>query len=104
MVDDLVLFHDVKGIRSAAPALFCWIEEQSVRLARLPRLPRRHIRGRLSCRGYRSKLFIRRWLGRDRDLIDRHGAAVASPHRSLSRPRRVRLHLVRGAGNTQHAN
>jgi hypothetical protein len=76
MVDDLVLFHDVKGIRSAARALFCWIEEQSVRLARLPRLPRRHIRGRL-----------------------------ASPRRSLSGPHRVgRLHLVRGAGKTQHAN
>ena len=88
--DELVAFQDVRVIRSAAPALLCRIAERNVWL------PRRHIAGKLWCTGDRGKLFIRRWVARDRHLIDLHGAAIASPVRSISRLRRpVRLSLVR---------
>ena len=89
--DDLV-------IRSTAPALLCQIGEKSVWL------PRGHISGRLWCTGDRGKLFIRRWVARDRHLIDLHGAAIASPAPSLSRPGQLgQLQLVQGDRNTDHA-
>ena len=69
--DDLVPFLDVRVIRSTAPALLCRIGDRSVWL------PRRHISGKLWCTGDRGKLFIRRWLARDRELIDRHGVAIS---------------------------
>ena len=44
----------------------------------------------------RGKLFVRRWVARDRHLIDLHGGAIQSPARSISPPRLPpRLHLVR---------
>ena len=97
--DDLVPFQDVRVLRSTAPALLCRIGERSVWL------PRGHISGRLWCAGDRGKLFIRRWVARDRHLIDLHGTATTSPASSPSPARLpVRLHLVRGDRNTHHAD
>ena len=99
--DDLVPFQDVRVIRSTAPALFCRIGEKSVWL------PRGHISGRLWCTGDRGKLFIRRWVARDRHLIDLLGAVIVSPAPALSpsRPRPSRqLHMVPRDRNTHHAN
>ena len=96
--DDLVPFQDVRVIRSTAPALLCRIGEKSVWL------PRGHISGRLWCAGDRGKLFIRRWVALDRQLIDLHGAAITSLTPSLSRPRLPgQLHLVRRDRNTHAA-
>jgi hypothetical protein len=71
-VDDLVLFQDVRIIRTTAPALLCRIGDKSVWL------PRLHISGKLWCTGDRGKLFIRRWVARDRHLMAPDGAATAS--------------------------
>jgi hypothetical protein len=96
--DDLVPFPDVRVIRSTAPALLCRIGERSVWL------PRLHISGKLWCTGDRGKLFIRRWVARDRNLIDLLGAAIRSPARPLSRPRLLsQLYLVRADRVTPHA-
>jgi hypothetical protein len=87
--DDLVAFQDVRVIQAAAPALLCRINDRNVWL------PRLHISGKLWCVGDRGKLFVRRWLARDRRLIDDKGIAIAPPVRSV--PRRqpgVMLHLV----------
>ena len=90
--DDLVPFQDVRVIRSTAPALLCRIGERSVWL------PRGHISGRLWCTGDRGKLLIRRWVARDRRLIDVLGAAIGPSTRPLSPPRLPsQLHLVRDA-------
>ena len=70
--DDLVLFRDVKVIRSTAPALLCRVGERSVWL------PRGHISGKLWCTGDRGRLFIRRWVARDLNLIGAQGAAIQS--------------------------
>jgi hypothetical protein len=82
--DDLVPFLDVRVIRSTAPALLCRIGEKTVWL------PRGHISGRLWCAGDRGKLFIRRWVARDRHLIDLHGVAIVARAEPLGQ-----LHLVR---------
>ena len=88
--DDLVAFEDVRVIRSTAPALLCRIGDRSVWL------PRGHISGKLWCIGDRGKLLIRRWVARDRHLIDLHGAAIASLALPISRSRLpAQLHLVR---------
>jgi hypothetical protein len=68
--DDLVLFPDVRVVRSTAPALLCRIGDRSVWL------PRLHISGKLWCTGDRGKLFIRRWVARDRRLIGPDGEAT----------------------------
>ena len=94
--DDLVPFEDVKVIRSTAPALFCRIGEKSVWL------PRWHISGKLWCTGDRGKLFIRRWVARDRSLIDMQGAAIRSSVPSLSRLPAA-LHVVRRDRNATDA-
>ena len=89
--DDLVSFEDVRVIRSTAPALLCRIGGKSVWL------PRGHISGKLWCVGDRGKLFIRRWIARDRHLIDLLGAAISSPA-PTPRPRLPgQLHAVRNA-------
>ena len=85
--DELVSFADVRVIRSTAPALLCRIAGRSVWL------PRGHISGKLWCAGDRGRLFIRRWVARDRHLIDIHGGAI-SP--LAFAPPSARLHLVRG--------
>jgi len=96
--DTLVAFPDVRVLRSTAPALLCRIGEKSVWL------PRGHISGKLWCTGDRGKLLIRRWVARDRHLIDLHGAATTSPAPSLARaPRPVQLHLVRSERDAHHA-
>jgi len=96
--DDLVVFQDVRVIRSTAPALFCRIGEKSVWL------PRGHVSGKLWCAGDRGKLFIRRWVARERHLIDLHGAAIGSMTSSLARRRLPRqLYLVRGGQGTHRA-
>jgi hypothetical protein len=87
--DDLVLFEDVRVIRSTAPALLCRIGEKSVWLQRW------HISGKLWCTGDRGRLFIRRWVARDRKLIDAQVAAIPSSVPSLSRLP-VALSVVRG--------
>jgi hypothetical protein len=93
---EFVPFQDVRVIRSAAPALLCRIGEKSVWL------PRWHISGKLWCTGDRGRLFIRRWVARDRNLIDAHGAPIQSSVTSLSRLPTA-LHLVRRDRNTTHA-
>lgn len=77
--DDLVAFQDVRVIRATAPALLCRVGGRSVWL------PRAHVSGNLWCAGDRGKLFIRRWVARDRHLIDLHGVAIVSPVRSILR-------------------
>ena len=94
--DDLVPFQDVRVIRSTAPALLCRIGEKSVWL------PRWHISGKLWCTGDRGKLFIRRWVARDRNLIDAQGAVTLSPVPSLARLPAA-LHLVRRDRDVTHA-
>jgi hypothetical protein len=88
--DELVLFQDVRIIGSSARALLCRIGARSVWL------PRHHITGKLWCAGDRGKLFIRRWVARDRQLIEPLGgsspALIAPPF--LPAP----LHLVRSVG------
>jgi len=97
--DALVAFPDVRVLRSTAPALLCRIGEKSVWL------PRGHISGKLWCTGDRGKLFVRRWVARDRQLIDLHGAAIVPPVASISRARvPVELHLVRRDRDEHHAN
>jgi hypothetical protein len=96
--DDLVPFRDVRIMRSTAPALLCRIGEKSVWL------PRRHISGKLWCTGDRGMLFIRRWVARDRELIDEQGKAIGPAAPSFSRPRvSGHLHLVQADGTTHHA-
>jgi len=96
--DALVAFPDVRVLRSTAPALLCRIGEKSVWL------PRGHISGKLWCTGDRGKLLIRRWVARDRHLIDLHGAAITSPAPARARVRRpVQLHLVRSELDAHHA-
>ena len=88
--DDLVAFADVRVIKATAPALLCRIGNRSVWL------PRGHITGKLWCTGDRGKLLIRRWVARDRHLIDLPGAAATTLGPSVGRsPLPVRLHLVR---------
>ena len=95
--DDLVLFQDVRVIRSTAPALFCRIGKKSVWL------PRGHISGKLWCTGDRGRLFIRRWVARDRNLIDLHGAAISFPEPSIVGSHLpVELHLVPTDGDADH--
>jgi hypothetical protein len=94
--DDLVPFQDVRVIRSTAPALLCRIGEKSVWL------PRGHISGKLWCAGDRGKLFIRRWVARDRHLIDLQGAAIEAAAPSLSGQHLPgQLYLVRADRNTR---
>ena len=88
--DDLVPFQDVRIVKSTGPALLCRIGGRTVWL------PRRHISGKLWCTGDRGKLFVRRWLARDRQLIDLRGVAIPSPALSTVRLRPPRRpHLVR---------
>jgi hypothetical protein len=88
--DTLVLFQAVRVIRATASALLCRIGSRSVWL------PRVHISGRLWCTGDRGKLLIRRWVARDRQLIDLDGVAIAPPVPSIPRlPTPSRLRLVR---------
>jgi hypothetical protein len=91
--DELVAFDDVRVIRSTAPALLCRIGGRSVWL------PRGHISGKLWCVGDRGRLFIRRWIARDRHLIDLHGAGISSRVPFIAPLRSpAQLHLVRGHG------
>ena len=98
--DDLVLFEDVRVLRSTAPALLCRIGEKSVWL------PRLHISGKLWCTGDRGKLFIRRWVALDRRLIGpTPGAAILSlvPPRT-PRHAPVHLQLVRANQGVHYAH
>jgi len=94
--DDLVPFQDVRVIRSTPPALFCRIGQKSVWL------PRSHISGKLWCTGDRGKLFIRRWVARDRNLIEAADAAICPPVQPLSRLSTA-LHVVRRHRDASHA-
>ncbi len=98
--DDLVLFRDVRVMRSTALALVCRIGEQNVRL------PRRHISGKLWRTGDRGKLFIRRWVARDRRLIGPVGVASVSFLVPTISPRHLRVHLrlVRKYRTERHAD
>jgi hypothetical protein len=85
--DDLVAFQDVRIVKSTAPAMLCRIGDRTVWL------PREHISGKLWCTGDRGKLFIRRWVARDRQLFD----PAASPLLASVSPSslRARLHVIR---------
>ena len=69
--DDLVPFQDVRVIETSGSALLCRIGNRTVWL------PRRHISGKLWCSGDRGKLFVRRWLARDLQLIDQRGEPIS---------------------------
>jgi len=86
--DDLVAFQDVRIIAVAASALLCGIGEKRVWL------PRRHVSGKLWCTGDRGKLFVRRWVARDRQLIVTPISAPAADADPSSRPLRTDLHAV----------
>ena len=91
--DDLVMFQDVRVLRSTPPALLCQIGSRSVWL------PRGHISGRLWCAGDRGKLYVRRWVALDRHLIEptlapQHAPAIAS----------AQLHVVEKRGNHHRAH
>ena len=87
--DDLVPFDDVRVIAATAPALLCRIGEKDVWL------PRGHVSGKLWCAGDRGKLFIRRWVARERRLIDLP-PTIRAEAPSLDQPRvPAQLHLVR---------
>jgi hypothetical protein len=96
--DDLVTFSNVRVIESTAADLFCRIG------ARCVWLPRRHVSGNLRCAGDRGKLLIRRWIARDRHLIEKPRAAIPAPLSIARSRRRVRLHLVRPAQGVNHGN
>ena len=83
--DDLVLFQDVRVLRSTLPALLCQIGTKTVWL------PRAHISGKLWRAGDRGKLFIRSWVVRDQKLVDPRAPAIPTTPRS----RATGLHLVR---------
>jgi len=88
--DDLVAFRNVTIVRSTAPALLCRIGNRSVWL------PRWHVSGKLWCAGDRGTLLVRRWVARERHLIDLHGIPVVPSLLTMLRPRApARLHLVR---------
>ena len=88
--DDLVPFQDVWVIETTGQALLCRIGTRTVWL------PRRHISGKLWCSGDRGKLFVRRWLARDRQLIDQRREPIAPLAPSIARLRPPgRLHSVR---------
>jgi hypothetical protein len=84
--DDLVQFSNVLVVRSTAPALLCRIGQRTVWL------PRRHVAGKLWCTGDRGKLYVRRWVACDRQLIDSKGGPTPAPDAD------ARLHIVRGRG------
>lgn len=83
--DDLVLFQDVRVIRTTPPALLCQIGTKTVWL------PRAHISGKLWCAGDRGKLFIRSWVVRDQNLNPRPPVLPTTAPRA----RATSLHLVR---------
>lgn len=97
--DELLCFSNVRVLSSAGPALLCEIG------GRLVWLPRRHIRGNLWCRGDRGRLLIRRWVARDRSLIepDVEGGIARIGH-SASHGHPGRLHVVREATELSHAD
>ncbi|MFN8545270.1 MAG: hypothetical protein U0807_13835 [Candidatus Binatia bacterium] len=84
--DALVAFPDVRIIRSMPQSLLCGIGDRQVWL------PRRHVSGKFLCAGDRGTLRIRRWVARDRRLVDpdRSDPVVSGT-----------LRLVRGEGNPQ---
>ena len=88
--DDLVVFEDVRVIKSTAPALLCAIGNRHVWL------PRGHITGKLWCTGDRGKLFVRRWVARDRGLIAPLEIPMTALPEGTTSPRRGtgRLYLV----------
>ena len=98
--DDFISFRNVRVIRSTAPALFCGVGDKRVWL------PRRHISGRLWRRGDQGLLLIRRWVARDRHLVDSQGGATVTPvARSLARRRLASLlHLVPSARAVSRAD
>jgi hypothetical protein len=95
--DELLLFEGVTIVRSTATALQCRIGRKVVWL------PRHHVDGKLWSRGDRGQLSIRRWVARDRHLIDPHATPSASPARSGS-PRGRLLHLVREDRTIHHGD
>ncbi|TMA39032.1 MAG: hypothetical protein E6J75_16575 [Deltaproteobacteria bacterium] len=96
-VDDLVTFRDVTVIKATVPALLCRIGKRSVWL------PRWHVSGKLWCSGDRGTLLVRRWVARERHLIDLHGAPIASPVLPILRPRTPsQLRLVRRHHDAPH--
>ena len=95
--DDLVPFQDVRVIETTGQALLCRIGNRTIWL------PRRHISGKLWCTGDRGKLYVRRWVARERNLIDLHGAAISSPEPSVVRSHLpVELHLMRTDQDADH--
>lgn len=95
--DELVLFEDVRIVKSTATALLCRIGKRTVWV------PRNHLAGKLRRRSDRGQLFIRRWVARDRRLIKGDKAAISSLSQSISRTPSTRLHLVRADRTTPYA-
>jgi hypothetical protein len=94
--DEFLAFQDVRVIEATAQALLCGIRNKRVWL------PRLHVSGRLRSAGDRGRLLIRRWIARDRGLIEPRGVD-AVPGRALGilpRRRRGRLQMLHGARQT----
>jgi len=92
--DDFVVFEGVRVVRATGSDMCCWIAGRSVWL------PRRHVRGKLHSSGDHGELSVRRWVARDRALIDPSGQArrVLRPvGRPQAAPSGARLHLVGSA-------
>jgi hypothetical protein len=85
---ELVAFEQVRILNVASGALYCLIGDKRVWL------PREHIKSTLCCRGDRGRLFVRRWVALDRQLVLPGAARVVPlsrpPHRAMQ-PRRLRL-------------
>jgi hypothetical protein len=97
--DELLHFNNVRVMSSTGSALLCEIG------GRMVWLPRRHISGNLWCRGDRGRLLIRRWVARDRSLIEPDmGNGIARIGHPISQRQACPLHVVRRATQLSHAD
>jgi hypothetical protein len=86
--NELLAFERVRILNVASGALHCLIGRRRVWL------PREHIKGTLWCAGDRGRLFVRRWVALDRNLVPPAAAQVVRLSRQALRvlqPRRLRL-------------
>ena len=85
---ELLPFEQVRILNVASGALYCLIGVKRVWL------PREHIKSTLCCRGDTGRVFVRRWVALDRQLV-LPDAAPAVPlsraARGALQPRRLRL-------------
>ena len=88
--DELIPFQDVRILNTTASALLCGSGRS---VSGFPV----HASGKLWCTGDRGKLFVRRWVARDRGLIDTLEPVAPSDGEPAGAPKPTRdiLHAVR---------